>query len=308
MKEHHVERAKIKRSRTHPILLTCLGIDAMSLCLLAISFCLIQIALSAPHLPPIVPRDTPITKSISGINATILDHGGHDISSSFQIMLYAPPATTSNNSLSNRRAILPRPINFCRAGTFVMSFCTPQDNKAGSLQSYTVVCGTYEIGMPENSSSEYDIDDAPSIHWSHRFRSGHCAADEICVDGFGEQEFAEPHQGLGSRTAMASCVRTEYFIKYINWGKHEQENLALEGTSANIVASQLDLQTPMEVDTFKIDADISNHTSGTEKKCRDCMKLRTERFGPDTEGLKIETTLLSAGAMAGILWIALLSG
>ena len=280
----------------------------MSRYLLAASFCLMQIAFSAPPVPPIISREIPTAKSKSGINATILDHGGHDISSSFQIMLYAPPTTTSNNSLSNRQLILPRPVNFCRAGTFVMSFCTPQDHKAGSLQSYTTVCGTYEIGMQENSRSNYDIDDAPSIHWSHNFRSGHCAADEICVDGFGEQEFGEPQSGSGSRTAMASCVRTEYFIKYINWGKNEQGDLALEGTSANLVASQLDLQTPMEVDTFKIDADISNHTSGTEKKFRDCMKLRTDRFGPDTEGLKIETTLLSAGAMAGILWIALLSG
>lgn len=48
-----------------------------------------------------------------------------------------------------------------------------------------------------------------------------------------------------------------------------------------------------------------------ERKCTDCMKLKTTKpFTPDTEALEMEVKMVGAGsvALAGVLWVALLSG
>ena len=50
---------------------------------------------------------------------------------------------------------------------------------------------------------------------------------------------------------MASCVRTEYFVKYINWGDNYEGGLGLEleGMRASLVASGVD-GTPFEAGEF----------------------------------------------------------
>ena len=138
-------------------------------------------------------------------------------------------------------------------------------------------------------------------------RTGHCNNDEICVDGLG--------RGGGSRYgphSVASCVSTQYFVRMIrNAGKptgERQPLLDLGGKQARMVASKADGTTPLEVDTFGVVAVDAMGEAVQSNKCRDCMELKTDKFEPKTDGLKAQATLLTTGAVAGILWLAVLSG
>ena len=259
---------------------------------------------SSPYVPSIIYRDAASTNSTPAINATILDNGGQDITSSFQIMLYHPQVTPiTNNSLSNRQATLSRPINVCSAGAFYESFCTPEHNKAGSLQSYIIICNVVVpvFDTAEDGEIAVHIGFIPNQAIESRLRNGHCAKNEICVPGLGA--------GISrSGRRMASCVSTQFFVKYINSGNNGQQGFDLGGMSASMVVGQLDGTTPMEVDTFEIDAETNTGRTMQKKTCRDCMELKSGQFGSETEALKVETTLLTTGAMAGVLWLAILSG
>ena len=138
-------------------------------------------------------------------------------------------------------------------------------------------------------------------------RSGHCDRDEICVDGLG--------RGGGSQYgqhSVATCVKTDYFTRMArNAGKpaEQRERLVdLGGTKARMVVSKADGSTPLEVDTFDVEAVDAMGNTVQSKKCRDCMELKTDTFGPTTDGLKAGVTLLTTGGMTGILWFAVLSG
>ena len=138
-------------------------------------------------------------------------------------------------------------------------------------------------------------------------RTGHCKDDEICVDGLG--------RGGGSRHgphAVASCVSRQYFIRMIhNAGKPagERESLTnLGGKQTRMMVSKADGNTPMEVDKFDVMAVDAVGEAVQSNQCRDCMELKSDTFEPSTKGLKAEATLLTAGAAAGILWLAVLSG
>ena len=79
-----------------------------------------------------------------------------------------------------------------------------------------------------------------------------------------------------------------------------------------MVMSGVDGATPIEADTFDImswiDEVIDPDKSMKENKCRDCMSLKADRLAADTKALKAEATLLTTGAMAGILWLGFMSG
>ena len=96
-----------------------------------------------------------------------------------------------------------------------------------------------------------------------------------------------------------------------NAGKSAGERpplLDLEGKRAQMVVSQVDGTTPLEVDTFDVETLNATGNAVQSKKCRDCLELKTDTFGPDIDGLKAEVTLLTTGAIAGILWLVVLSG
>ena len=72
------------------------------------------------------------------INASIIDHNGLDITSSFQIMVYNEPeeiaATTNLTDRRRRNTVLSRPIMDCPMpnSVFVDSVCTYEDgNQSG---------------------------------------------------------------------------------------------------------------------------------------------------------------------------------
>ena len=86
-----------------------------------------------------------------------------------------------------------------------------------------------------------------------------------------------------------------------------------------MVVSQPDGNTPLEVDKFTMQPLVAHDNTGTgdertavtpgvQSQCRDCMELETQQFVKGTERLKAQATLLTTGAAAGILWLALLSG
>ena len=87
-------------------------------------------ALASPFpLAQLVSRDI----SSPAINASITDHNGNDITSSFQIMVYQEPErTTAVTNLTDRRrqpAVYSRPIMDCPmvGSVFVDSVCTYED-------------------------------------------------------------------------------------------------------------------------------------------------------------------------------------
>ena len=269
---------------------------------------------SAIALTPDVASQAPANLSANtSINATIIDHAGHDITSSFQIRLYYPEATsnhTANQNLSARQAGMSRPINHCPGqDMFLRSSCTPKHNKPGSLQSYTLACLHTTVVIQgiefDGESEDWPIfasrtGAVPEHQHRVRRRDGHCNEDEICVQGLGVAR-----SSTGRR--MASCVRTEFFVKYIKWGENEQ-SVDLAGKMASMVMSQSDGTTPVEVDTFEADGQTSGSGPAQTSQCRDCMELKTDKFGANTESLNLQTRLLTVGGMAGVLWLAIASG
>lgn len=138
-------------------------------------------------------------------------------------------------------------------------------------------------------------------------RVGRCDDDEVCVNGLG--------RGGGSRYgqhSVASCVKTQYFTRMVsNAGKSAGERhsiVDLEKKRVQMVVSKTDGSTPLEVDTFDVQALDAMGNTVQSKKCRDCKQLKSDPLEPQTDGLKVEATLLTTGAVAGILWLAILSG
>lgn len=145
---------------------------------------------------------------------------------------------------------------------------------------------------------------------------GHCRDNEICVDGLGADRSLSGH-------LVASCVSTEHFVRMVGYGSNSGNKTGLRtslvGGKANMMISEPDGTTPVEVDTLLIEPVIATDHSGptperltaahsAQSKCRDCVDLRTEQFEKGTEGLRTQATLLTTGAAAGIMWLALLSG
>ena len=129
--------------------------------------------------------------------------------------------------------------------------------------------------------------------------------------------------GLGPVNAQAqgrqwaNCVHKSVFDETMYGGSTQtgrdiQTVLDNPARSAYMVMSNLDGATPMEVDTFDImlwiDDILDADGDVKENKCRDCMNLKASNFAANTKALKAQATLLTAGAMAGVLWFGLLSG
>ena len=144
-------------------------------------------------------------------------------------------------------------------------------------------------------------------------RSAHCEVDEVCITTF-------------RHTQEANCVKSLYFVLMMeSWNgvqtaaaivdtmaagdTRNSLDLNLSNTSASMVLSDISGTRPIEVDTLRVDAGVGGEADPRQsKKCRDCIDLETDRFEPDTDFLKTQTRLLTTGAAAGILWLAIMSG
>ena len=234
----------------------------------------------------------------ASIEATIMDHSGADISSSFEIRFFRESDLPTNSSLNNRGGAFVRDMTKCRnqVDTYLNSQCESEDGKTGSLQAYAVNCR----------------------HWGHSrggWRSvtrGHCEEDEICIE-----DTTPPGIGVPpGRAKMATCVAQRAFTKGNKdggqWGTLAK---SFQNTYLSMTASKLDLATSMEVDMFSVEAsmwgnvDVSDADHGSTYRCHDCMTLGTDKFAEGTDLLKTQTRVLATGAaIHGVLWIALLSG
>ena len=195
-----------------------------------------------------------------------------------------------------------RPINICPGSFFVESRCTPQHDTPGSLQTYSITCAEYIEHRDPNSG------ELQQSNLVHRHRTGYCEMTEVCMTSFGV------HWPIPHPRRYANCVGKSLFDGTM-YGPGDGEskmriNVALqrgEYQSAYLVISQSDGTTPTEVDTFNIDTWLEDGETRSQK-CRDCMDLQTSAIAPDLKALKAEARLLTTGAAAGILWLALMSG
>ncbi len=237
-------------------------------------------------------------------------------------MLFEEPSPIASKNLGNRHVpMYSRPINTCHGhggvSIFISSECQPEQGKPGSLQAYQTIChrivegydpwtGTSDGPFAANGTSEYPT-----------FRNGHCTDNEICVNGLGAARSRSGHR-------MASCISTEFFVHMIESGtrnvnKSRIRTVELEGKMLNMMFSETNGNTPLEADTLAAKPIFASDHLGADgegaafhddslKKCRDCMELETQQFEKGVEGLKTQVRLLTTGAAAGILWLALVSG
>lgn len=286
--------------------------------ILFIFFSTFENALSSPFAHTLESRDDQTNPSlIPTINASIFDHAGNDLTSSFQVMLYNEPEVSNMSSLSGRglaTTTLSRPISGCagletRGAQFVRSWCTAKDN-GGSMQTYSYQCKVNGGGGGGAGGSGSTI----SIPQTHN-RNGRCDDEEICVDA----------KGGGKRKGgrMAFCVSKQSFVRYVLRGRYAdaEPRLNLAGREVAALFSQSDGATPMEVETLDIEAGSTSTSStggqvaapgipGQSIQCRDCIELNTDILAAKTDFLKTEAKLLTTGATAtmGIMWLAIMSG
>lgn len=250
------------------------------------------------------------------INATVTDHAGHDITSSFEVMVFYNPSSPRNNTprtnssmddgLANRDVGVFRQINYCMVPgtTFVHSECTPTDNNnVANIRSYDTTCHrTKNMYHPYTGEFLYS---RPVVVR----RNGHCWHDEVCVNGYG------PGNELISSIGMsiATCVNRKMFhvVKPIGL-KLDKAALArsFEGKRLSMVVSKTDESTPIEVDTLDVEAkgaSMGDADGAGVGRCKGCADLETQQFKKGVESLKAEAKMLTTGAaVAGILWMALL--
>ena len=212
-------------------------------------------------------------------------------------MLFQDQIQLSNETINGRRTVISRPINDCRTENayFRSSHCTPEDSKYLGMQSWVISCHLpYNITDPLTTQS--------TTIWVAANRNGYCDEQETCVDTLELNAYDQ-------MANMARCVSQEDYV-FVNRTistTSSYPTISLADKRANVMLSKSDGKTPLEVDTFDVKAGTVG-TMGQRNRCRDCVDLRTDVFAPDTDILKTETRLLTAGAAAGILWLTFMSG
>ena len=139
---------------------------------------------------------------------------------------------------------------------------------------------------------------------SHRMtlgEEGSCDEDEICLNGLWRRT------GFG---AMARCVKQDDFRMMLDDGG--ESDVRLGNRMASVVLSRKDGSMPLEAGSMEAAYAESGEVS-TEKfddvyqTCQDCFELHTQKSTPRTDSLKVEASLVTAGAI-GVVWLAVLSG
>ena len=112
---------------------------------------------------------------------------------------------------------------------------------------------------------------------------------------------------------MARCVPKTRFSTAVEWAVEEREKgWGLGGMMANAVISDLGGRTPVRVRGLGVEVEDGGDGEGGRKNqtCRDCFELITPEFGPKVGvgGLRADVAVAETGVVAGILWLAILSG
>ena len=207
----------------------------------------------------------------------------------------SPPA--GNDTHNDRRTVNIRLIDNCliENSYFRSSHCTPEDGKALGMQSWEISCH-----LPHTIT--HPLTGQPTSVWVGATRSGHCEDREICVDAPGLNAYRQSAN-------VARCVSQEdyVFVNRSTSGTGSHPVVSFAGKRATMMLSESDGKIPREVDMFVIKAEAVGSVE-QKKRCRDCIELQTDTLAPNIQLLKTETRLLTTGAVAGILWLALMSG
>ena len=240
-------------------------------------------------------------------SALIRNRQGVDITSSFQVKVYNQASrprisnSTEENNLNNRQTQtltqVIRLINECYSNeTFVESHCTPDEDEDAALGAYVYTCR--KVVEHWRATGEY-MGFAPA----YQSRHGRCEPNEVCVEGFGTQQ-------------IASCVHTSLFDDY-TIDKNGRIRGMLNGEVFDVakawaVISKTDQSTAMTSKRMGIatwnSAALGGRGTVQSKRCRNCADLETDVLAPDMDSLRLEATLMSTGAVAGILWLAMGAG
>ena len=248
-----------------------------------------------------------------GINVTIdiTDQKGIDITSLVQVKVYQESQGDTDNGLTDRQ-LTTRLINKCVNSTenFLRSKCTPLNGKLGSLQSWVIICQREAYQYAPHTSQIIGTTATTGRY------SGRCEDDEICVNRFGS--------GAASVSGyqIAMCVKKSTFDSTMYGSGRSDSQQAIDqvlNNNANgmyALSSDSDGSTAMEVNTFDIDTWIDGILADTKegavrsKKCTHCTELNSSPFAPETNALRVEASLMTAGTAAAtaVVWLAVFSG
>lgn len=277
---------------------------------------------------------------IAGIAATVSTLDGTDVSSSFRTLLFRSPVVEAPSNLTDRQ-VRPtfRPINFCRReGTeFLDSQCDYGRGVRHSLQRYKVSCHVLRTGNVARSMYIREYVSFSSHFVSNSFYSraieevkkavmfitqlsltknispkqGFCNEGEICVNGL---------PGSGNTPRVAHCFEQDDFEPIPDYntpeGKARLEQF-LRNAKASAVVSRTDRSTVMTVESLEIDAGIAGagKVGGqvgptSQSKCTDCVDVATGKMreGTDFLSMDVKVNVVAAAAVAGIVWLTILSG
>lgn len=237
--------------------------------------------------------------------------------------MYQEPQVVAKSNLTGRQASLSRAIISCPVPNtkFLRSFCDPETLVPGTLQRYTVICEEQRPDHWTDAAAQLGVGnivttgDRPPPRPHVVQRIGFCRYDEVCIE-------------TARFTSEANCVKRAYFKAIMSTWNGAQSamtmvdtmaeadsrsvfNSGFGGMTASVVMSDVNGTSPVAVDTFKVEAEASENASGIDEqttKCRDCVDLETDKLKPQTDSLKTEVRLLTTGAAAGILWLAIMSG
>lgn len=250
-------------------------------------------------------------------NTTVLirDSNGVDITSSFQIKVYNPSSAKQITNMSESSQLNERQtggvmnevvkvINRCPREnmTFIESHCNPHDEEyppgQPSMQAFMYVCEKV-VDLWRYSTGEYLGRGPVQEHFK-----GECQPTEFCVDRFGDKQ-------------IASCVHTSLFDDFqfekdgTIKGMLNQEIFDV-GQAWAAISNKDPENAAVTARKLRIgawnSASMAMKGKMQSKSCVNCMELETDLLKPDTDSLRLEATLMSAGAIGGILWLALGAG
>ena len=214
-----------------------------------------------------------------------------------------PSVNESVNNLNDRSPTstkFAQLVNACPVNeTFVSSHCDPESGGEISMQKYIYTCrrtdNTYSA-ITGNVIGSRPV---------YRIRDGHCEDDEICVTSHAPR-------------LIASCVKVWLFDDFhIDKDGHVRpmlggEIFSLDNLMVYAAVSESNARKAVELSSLGVDAWNTGETVDNKavqsEKCRNCMEVSTDTLEPKTDSLRVEATLMTTGAMAGILWLGLMSG
>ena len=226
-----------------------------------------------------------LSRTTSSINATVTDHDGHDISSSFKkLVYYYNPKVTSSGGHDDGQDEAARPLNTCDAnqGLFVESSCNYEDGVIGSIRSYTHKCLNHKKGV---RNKKFGVVEVTAYNRT-------CEDQEICVNGPGREGDWSTGSGI-----TAYCVNTSAFV-----ASTDAELADLSGTTLTALLTSPDMRTPFMGSRIDVETEVrtsdGEEKGAVSKECVQCVSLTTEKLSSNTTSIMLSETWVMGREMA----------